>query len=245
MYLYDFIPKGATSFFGISPLFQADSKIGIHKCNLDDVSFDNVRFDQYERISLYRSKLAKAIFTSCDFPRKYKSFETFLPIENVHYPERRPLSHHKDQYEIFLQLKMALESTGNFYEAQKWQSISHEALKRVPTITKDDKTILSINGSSNKHGTSISRPLWWFIGCSIVLYLLYLLSIGRLFTTTEFDSTLIGYYFGFIDITHRADFLVDKTEYNGFSLAIDGLSKLVIGFFIYQFVAAFRKYGKK
>lgn len=245
MYLYDFIPKGPTSFFGINPLLRADSKIGIHKCNLDDVSFDNVRFDHYERISLYRSKLAKAVFTSCDFPSKYKSFKTFLPIENVHYPEKTTQNHHKDQYEIFLQLKMALESTGNFYEAQKWQSLSHEALKRVPTITGDDRTILNINESSNKHGTSISRPLWWFLGCSVSFYLLYLFSVDRLFTSTEFDSTLIGYYFTFIDITHRADFLVEKTAYTWFSLTIDGLSKLINGFFIYQFVAAFRKYGKR
>ena len=245
MYLYEFSPKGQTSFYGINPLAKNETKIGIHKCNLDDVSFDNVRFDQYSRISLYRSKLAKAVFTSCDFPDTYSSFERFLPIDNVHYPDRRTLSHHKDQYEIFLQLKQALEATGNYYEAQKLQSISHEALKRVPSIANDDKTILEVNSFSNNHGISISRPFWWFICVSIGFYLLYLLSLGRLFTDSEFDSTLVGYYFSFIDITHRTDFLVDKTEYNGWSLAIDSLAKLIMGFFIYQFIAAFRKYGKK
>jgi hypothetical protein len=38
----------------------------------------------------------------------------FSPIENIHYPENRTVNYHKDQYEIFLQLKNALESTGNY-----------------------------------------------------------------------------------------------------------------------------------
>ena len=50
---------------------------------------------------------------------------------------------------------------------------------------------------------------------------------------------------GASNITHRSDFLVEKEEFNGGMLAIDFINKLLVGFFIYQFVAAFRKYGKK
>ena len=60
-----------------------------------------------------------------------------------------------------------------------------------------------------------------------------------------FDPTLIGYYFSFLDITHRNDFLVNKNEFTGWSLFIDYFAKLVFGYLIYQFIAAFRKYSKK
>ena len=66
-----------------------------------------------------------------------------------------------------------------------------------------------------------------------------------MFSKTKIDFELIGYYFSFIDITHRSDFLVKKEELNGWSLTIDFFSKVVSGFFIYQFISAFRKYGKK
>lgn len=66
-----------------------------------------------------------------------------------------------------------------------------------------------------------------------------------MFNLNGIDWNLFGYYFSFIDITHRTDFLVNKSYLNGFSLTIDFLNKIIVGFLIYQFIAAFRKYGKK
>ncbi|MFD2555454.1 hypothetical protein [Sphingobacterium tabacisoli] len=245
-YISNFLPKGEVSLYNIYPIDdKVDSKIGIHKSDLDGVWFDNVDFDKYKRISLYRSKVAKATFTSCNFPDNYSSFERFMPIENVHYPERKSENHHKDQYEIFLQIKRSLESTGNYYEAQNLQSIAHDALSKIDSISLGDSLILKVNSVSNKHGLSIGRPFWWFIGVSILLYILYLLSLGRVFNSNYVDYKLIGYYFSFIDLTHRNDFLVSKEEFTSWSLAIDYISKVIFGFIIYQFIASFRKYGKK
>jgi len=70
-------------------------------------------------------------------------------------------------------------------------------------------------------------------------------SLGRMFNSHGVDWNLIGYYFSFLDITHRVDFLVDKSALNGLSVTIDYFNKILVGFLIYQFIAAFRKYGKK
>jgi hypothetical protein len=246
-YLSDFSPKDEVGFYNINPRkpHDAETKIGIHKSNLDKVWFDNVYFGDFDRLSFYRSKFSNASFTSCSFPEEYKTYEKFSPIKNIHYPENRTVNHHKDQYEIFLQLKKALESTGNYYEAQKLQAISHTALNKVQSITDADKFILSINRISNNHGLSIKEPFYWFLCVSVCSYLLYLWSLGLAFQRTAFDPNLIGYYFSFVDITHRSDFLLNKDELNGWSLAIDSFHKFLSGFLIYQFIAAFRKYGKK
>jgi len=53
------------------------------------------------------------------------------------------------------------------------------------------------------------------------------------------------YYFSFIDLTHRNDFLVGKNAFTAWSLVIDYCAKLMIGYLIYQFIAAFWKYSKK
>lgn len=245
-YIYDFLPKEQVGFFNITPIKEAVSgKIGIHKCNLDNTWFDNVSFSRYEIVSFYRSKFSKTSFTSCNFPDNYEQFKRFMSIENVHYPDKKEENYPKDVYETILQLKLALEGSGNYFESQKLQAVAHDALKEIKDIPLQDKLILAISNLSNNHGLSISRPFWWFIAWSVFFYILYLLSLGRIFNCNGFDGKLIGYYFSFIDLTHRTDFLVQKEEYNGWSLFFDYANKVIVGFFIYQFIASFRKYGKK
>jgi len=246
IYLYDFSPTKEAGFFNIRPASEGnDRRIGIHKCNLDNVWFDNFDFIRYNHLSFYKSKFAKTTYTSCSFPDSYKAFGKFQGIENVHYPDRKEENSDKDLYELLLQLKKALEGTGNYYEAQKIHSISHEALKRVKQLPRQERIILGINNLSNTHGLSIGRPFLGLIFFSVFFYALYLLSLGRIFNATAVDWKLFGYYFSFLDLTHRTDFLVDKDEFTGASLAIDYVAKIFTGFFIYQFIASFRKYGKK
>ncbi len=246
IYITDFLSQSDVSFYNIRPKDRdAETKFSIHKSNLDSTWFDNVDFNAYLRLSFYLSKFAKTTFTSCSFPSEYSSFSKFMPVDNVHYPEKRTENYHKDQYEIFLQLKRSFENSGNYFEALKLHAISHEALRKVKNLPLSDRIILRINSCSNEHGLSIIRPFVWFFILSILSYVLYLISLNRIFNTNDFDPTLIGYYFSFIDITHRNDFLVDKCEFNSCSLAIDYIHKVLISFVIYQFVASFRKYGKK
>lgn len=246
-FIRDFSPQKEVNFYNISPLKnkKGESKIEIHKSNLENIWFDNINFSKYDIVSFFRTKFGKSTFTSCDFPIDNTSFEKFKTLENVHYPDQKSDNYYKDQYEIFLQLKIILESTGNFYEAQKLQAISNDALKKIKQISCWDRAILWINGKSNNHGLSIKLPLIYFLSFSIIFYILYLLSLGRIFNGNKINYSLIGYYFSFIDLTHRTDFLVDKDEFNIASLSIDFINKLICGFFIYQFVSAFRKYGKK
>jgi hypothetical protein len=246
-YLSEFSPKTEAGFYNITPRLPAEeeTKIGIHKCNLDKVWFDNVYFEDFQRLSFYRSKFSSAVFTACSFPDSYAKFENFMPIANIHYPDDKTKNYDKDQYEIFLQLKKAMDATGNSYEGLKIQSVSQTALLKIKTISGGDRFILGTSDISNEHGQSIGRPFWWFLGISIFGYLLYLFALGRLFQPTAFDGNLIGYYFSFIDLTHRSDFLVDKNNINGWALAIDYIIKVLIGYLIVQFVAAFRKYARK
>ncbi len=246
-FIREFSTQSEVTFYNISPLNlpASESKLEIHKSNLDNTWFDNTDFSQYKTVSFYRTKFGKTTFTSCNFPTDYTSFEKFKTLENVHYPEKISDNYYKSQYEIFLQLKILLEASGNFYESQKLQAISNDALKKIKQISIWDKAILWVNSKSNNHGLSIKLPLLYFFLSSIALYILYLLSLGRMFNGNEIDTSLVGYYFSFIDLTHRTDFLVNKEEFNLGSLSLDFVNKIISGFFIYQFISSFRKYGKK
>ena len=142
-------------------------------------------------------------------------------------------------------LKKLLEASGNFYESQKLQAVSNEALRKIANLPFWDRLILKINSLSNNHGLSIKEPFFATIILSAIFYILYLWTLGRMFNSNQIDYDLIGYYFAFLDITHRTDFLVTKDELSGLSVTIDYLNKILVGFLIYQFIAAFRKYGKK
>lgn len=246
-FIYHFYPEGRVSFHDIAPIsdISGQTKIGIHRAVLDRVEFDNVSFDRYAIISFFRTKFSKAVFTSCDFPDNYNAFARFVPIKDVKYPDEKKNNHAKAQYEIFLSLKKALDDTGNYYESQKILAISHEVLRQIKGLPLQDKMILRINNLSNAHGISVRRPIVGFLLFSIPLYMLYLLTIGRIFNNNAVDWNLVGAFFGFVDITHRSDFLVPKTELTGWSYLVDYIGKLIVGFFIYQFVASFRKYGKR
>ncbi|PNW25343.1 hypothetical protein [Formosa algae] len=232
-YIRDFSSLSETLLYNISP-YTIESKIEIHKSNMDNTWFDNIDFKSYETLSFYRSRFAKSTFTSCNFPKDSLSFEKFMTLENIHYPDKKPLNYYKDQYETFLQLRKSLEGTGNYFEAQKLGAISKDSLRKISDLPKTDKFILCLNSISNNHGLSIIRPLIWLFSFSITFYILYLLSIGRIFKTTEFDWTLFGQYFSFLDLTHKKDFLISKEEYSVYTLTIDFLNKIVVGFFSFS-----------
>lgn len=246
-YFRNFATQLGANFYNIEPFRNEnkETKLEIHKSNLDNVWFDNVAFDDYSIISFYRNKFGQTKLTACKFPTKYKDFEKLHTIENIHYPNKKDKNYFNTRYETFLQLKKLLESSGNFYESQKFQAISNEALKNTENLPFWDKLILQINSISNNHGISIKQPFIGTLILSIFLYILYLWSLGRMFNCNGIDWNLFGYYFSFLDITHRTDFLVEKTDLNGFSLTIDYFNKVLIGFLTYQFIAAFRKYGKR
>jgi uncharacterized protein YjbI with pentapeptide repeats len=244
LYIHDFSSESDTLLYNITPN-ATESKLQIHKSNMDKSWFDNIDFNGYETLSFYRTRFAKATFTSCNFPNNNLSFAKFKILENIHYPDKKPENYYKDQYEMFLQLKTSLESSGNYHEAQKLGAISKESLRKVSTLSKWDKFILWTGSMSNNHGLSIKRPLIGLFLFSILFYIGYLCSIGRIFNSNEVDYTLIGHYFSFMDLTHRKDFLVSKEEYTFATLTIDFVNKLVVGFFLVQLVSAFRKYGKK
>lgn len=248
-YLHNFSTDKGAIFFDIKPRTISDTfttKLELHKSNLDNVIFDNFSLAKFTEISLYRNKFGQSTsFVSCDFPNNFAEFEKIKTIENIHYPEKKDDNYYKNRYEVFLQLKKTVENSGNFYESQKLQMVSNEALKQVESIPAQDKFILWVNSFSNNHGLSIGRPFMWLTIVSIIFYICYLWTLDKIFNSSSIDWNLIGYYFSFLDITHRADFLVSKSELNGVSIFIDYFNKIVTGFFTYQFIASFRKYGKK
>lgn len=53
----------------------------------------------------------------------------------------------------------------------------------------------------------------------------------------------IGHFFSFLLPIHRNDLLGVPVE--GMALAVDFFSRVILGFMLYQVIAAFRRFGKR
>lgn len=242
VFIHNFSPQKEFKFFQIEPK-NNQSKFEIHESNLENTWFDNVSLNRYAIVSLYKSNLSSVKFTSTTFPSVSTDFSSFKSLENIHYPDAKSDSYYKDQYELFLQLRLALLNTGNTYEAQKMQSIAYSSLKKVDSVGPGDKFILWLNRNSNLHGIEPFRAFCWALGISIFLYCFYLNSLGLLFGKS-INWNLFANYFSFLDLTHKSNFLVEKSKLSSEAIIIDFTNKIVIGYLIYQFIAGFRKFGK-
>jgi len=238
-------------FYNVNNIEKTESLISITNSDLNQVTFDNLFFNEYAIIHLFRNTFENSKLIGCDFPESIKEFNKIHTVENIKELKNKAPNYYKVRYETFLQLKNVLEKSGNYYEAQKFKAASDEALKKIPRLPYTDKIILELNGLSNQHGQSFLQTFVMFICSTILLYCLYLCALGFKFQLFgAFDSDLVNYYFTFIDITHKRDFISNSKnniiiKLGFWALFIDYLSKVIIGYLIYQFIAAFRKYGKK
>ena len=107
-----------------------------------------------------------------------------------------------------------------------------------------DLITFKLNWISNRHGESWGQAFVFTSAVAAIFYLLFLGVIGRLLKNTAFDWDLAGKYFTYLDPTHKIDF-IEHTKLNFAAYLIDFLSRIFVGYGIYQFISAFRKHGKK
>jgi len=103
-----------------------------------------------------------------------------------------------------------------------------------------------LNAWSNQHGASWTKAFWFLLWTSYVLYVFALFSTVNHLHVFIFDNSFIGHYFDFLNPLRPFDFFeqIKLTPSVG-TRFIDLLSRIVIGYGIYQLIAAFRRYGRK
>lgn len=220
-------------------------------------------------IRISQSSLGKTEFIDCplaDFRFEFnhsKVTDCFvsgdsIPIRNVHIigTETNSIEEHQQKASFFNQFKKIFEAQGDIYHATQFQAkwadeqrnlleLIHQKEKGWFNTTFSDLWILKLNKWSNLHGESWPRAFGWIVGLGLVFYLIYLLSIGRLFTPNEFDFNLVGYYFEFLNPAHKFNFINEGNTASGWNVFIDIAWRIIVAYLIYQFIAAFRKHTKK
>jgi len=235
-----------------------DSKLEIKNSDLSNTWFNKVQLNNFDIVSFYRITLENTKFSATEFP---KSIEA---LENIHYPLKKESEYYNNQYENYKQLKIALSAQHNQIQALQMHRKMYESIRLSEKLSPQDKFILCLNNISNKHGTSISHSFICFIVLLSVLYLWYTLALPQapykfgwngmesfkisISETTDFITNQWKNIYLLANPTHRLSQLIENNsnqEISGMNYFISFISRILIGWTYYQFVSAFRKFGKK
>jgi hypothetical protein len=175
---------------------------------------------------------------------------------------------HSQKASIYNQFKKIFESQGDAYRAAQFQAKWAEHQKRYLQLEhQSEKTknswrnplrelnhlfsdraqdigVFKLNKWSNNHGESWAQALGFTLLTTGIIYTIFLWTIGRIYFVDEFDWNLIGYYFEFLTPSFKPDFITGHRPSPG-SIILYYLGKAVFAYGLYQFIAAFRKHGRK
>ena len=239
--------------YGPNPIFRiTHSSLG--KTEITGCDFSGFQF-QY-----YNSNLLGCFITGTQLPKEkidiYNPVAPGTPVSDQEWYEQKT--------SIYNQFKKIFENQGDVVEAswyhakamQNQQSLLQIAYKEA-SGSKIKKAFgekgfdlfgFWLNRFSNNHGESWRRAIRFVLLFSLIFYIIYYWSIhykDEFVLSWDALGYFWGDYFSFLDITHRIDFHVDKERLNFFSKLFDYSGKLVIGYGLYQLIAAFRRHGKK
>lgn len=100
------------------------------------------------------------------------------------------------------------------------------------------KLLLTVSKWTNNHGLSWSYALIWLFTVGFLFYLIYNI------TLQDFSGFGLGNYFQFLNPVHNLYFQVSDGEISQYAITVDMVSRVLSAFFIYQFIASFRRFGK-
>lgn len=171
----------------------------------------------------------------------------------------------KNKRETFRILKDNLESQKNLSESLKFKAIEKEVLRNelknhnninanqsLPSKFKSfinnrlERFNLWLNKWSNDHGNSYGRALIFILFVGLAIFYSSLLST-KLYSFTiyyedwEFKEGL-RLFIEFLNPLHKSDYIGKNENLLTRFYLIDFLGKIIIGYGLYQFVQAFRKY---
>lgn len=122
-----------------------------------------------------------------------------------------------------------------------------KALLKFDDLDCKTKLILYINNITNDFGNSASRAFFAIIIAAIIFYSLFMGTMYDLDISCEgknFYLDNLKYLFSIIFNPLSTTTKLDELNANNSTYAVVFVSKIVMSFLYYQFVAAYRRFGK-
>lgn len=206
------------------------SNIVVRNSNMGKFFLHNIDFSKFKQLFIWDSNISELTYTNVVWCKKLTKTE----LENK-----------SNQREIYRQLKIAAKNNNNKFDELAFfgnEMNEHSKLK----IGFYDKFIINTNRWSNNHGQSWAKAFCWIIIINTFLYVLIKIILGvENFNDSTFTREMAEFIM-FINPVHTFSevFIPETNENINIALVIDGLSRLINSYLIFQFISAFRKFVK-
>jgi uncharacterized protein YjbI with pentapeptide repeats len=186
----------------------------------------------------YNSYLSKDGLVNEKEYEKAVSFQGIIPTQN--------------KLETYRLLKVEFEKQQNIAESLNFKVFEKKTFKKTLENKKNtwqnsfDQVSLWLNRVSNNHGTSYLNSLIFVLVVGGFFFYLSLISTDS-FEFTPFPCQWdleVGfkYYIQFLIPTHKFNYMGDNIKLTSCFYVFDFLGRLFVGYGIYQFIQAFRKF---
>lgn len=206
----------------------------IYCCKIDELDMQSISNKGFILLEDNKNDIKSIILQSAINPGNIEIEETFIPDV----VDRKTARLLKDS---------ALKSN-NAIDAVRYKRLEAKAFQKENNIQRHERILLWLNGCSNKHGTSWVRALWITLFATF-LFSSLILCFGNDNLTMTYCADDIDYnlffktYFGLLDVVNFKDGL-KSLHLNVLGFFFLFFSKIIIAYLYYQFISAFRKYGK-
>ena len=264
----DFENNGRLVFNMTSPSSLLDNRnnpkeFSLMNAFLGHTSFIVVPFSAFERITIDHCQLNQIETYNNDIPADTSRISTYnvqqlikkRPFEHIHPQERLVLATHCQELgKVFNGLQIAMQRQGNKVMENQYYAAFQEARYWNLRYRKKNLTDWSLFISLYFHRTSSDysqnwlRPIGWIIVLGLPLFYFYFLGSPKFVFAWPWQGdwslfwVFLGKFAEFLWPTHKFDFMYKSS--GGWQF-LDIFARIIIGFLIYQTIAAFRRMGKR
>jgi len=227
----------------IRPNRRGTGDFTIENSSMGVTTFNNVSWDSYNKLLFGSSQLNQIETYGEHIPCPEEYSGTLYMKEG----KTSDYEYYDRQDNFYNNLKIAMSSQGNRERENLYYAASLDAKLKALWIDKSNwSNILSLffHKVSSNYGQNWLLSALWLFGIGLVFYYPYFISSPDY--AFGFNLTLLPHFLGkyceFVLPFHTVDFLYDDP---GGWIILDFVSRIIIGFFIYQLITAFRKFGRK
>jgi len=223
--------------------------------NSGNLRFNSIYITQYiiiDETSLGKSDFTKVVFNKNIVADVISSNVTEVHLNETYFPKNiNSVNNYEGAREIYRQLKYASSKQGDRIQELEYEALELDAFKKDKNFKKSwgDNFILWSNKYSSNHGRDWRYAFGALIAITILLYNSLKLSMGYELVRELPSTSEISEYLNFaLNPLHDFDkvFKDSIIEDEDLDLArvIDSIARILSGYFIFQFLRAFRKYVK-
>lgn len=241
---------GKTLFTNVS--FEKFDTVSINNSNFTEITASNVIWFELNQLDV-----PDGLDDTKNLQTLWKSIK-FL-IYNVESSDDK-LQHYRRKRELFRQLKHSMQQQGNQIQSlvfkQYEMNFFTQEMRLSRKVYDKDRLIMEFS-RTNSHGQNWIKPLIWLLGLTVLFgFWLFVIFSPDLTSTISFKAADIKFTFSefwynkkiitqILNPTHSlSDIFGNKISFSGWLHGVDILYRVIYAFFVFQIIAAFRKFIK-